>query len=92
MGSELTPGQRWLLEHLQYGEKIAYSQDGDNAWLWPSNVWIGSNDISDDELADLRAKRFIGTAPFDEDELYRHTPGEIITEAGRAALANGDVG
>lgn len=83
----LTKGQMWLLEHLQYGERIIYSQDGDYAWMSPSDIWIGPSDISDDDLANLRARTLIAGEPLDEDGDYRFSPAEIITPAGRSALA-----
>jgi len=81
----LSAGQRWLLEQLALGEKIAYSQDGDSAWLSPSKKRICPADISDRDLHDLRERRLIGSEPFDENELYRFSPCEVITDLGRRA-------
>lgn len=85
---KLTEGQIWLLEHLQHGERIAYSQDGDTAWLCPSQIFIEAYDISIDEFSDLRQRRLIGAEPHDPDELYRHEPCEVITDAGRELLSH----
>jgi hypothetical protein len=86
--TDLTRGQHWLLEHLQYGERIAYSQDGDSAWLHSSQIWIGPSDVSVEEFTDLRQRRLIGAEPHDPDELYRHGPCEVITDAGRELLSH----
>ena len=87
---DLTTGQRWLLEHMQCGEKICYSQDGDCAWFVPSHIWISTKDIPDAELHNLRVRGLIASESIDDDEDYRFGPLTVITDAGCQAIAKKD--
>lgn len=85
---KLTKAQLAVLTQLSKGDGIFYSQDGEVGWLSPSDIRLDSIDISNAELQALRDARLIGAAPDPDEEYgYRFSPPEIITEAGRAALA-----
>lgn len=79
---KLTKAQIYVLERLSAGEKIAYSQDGDDGWFFPSSEWL---EIDCQSLNRLRQLRLIGSDPEWEDE-GRFGPCDVITPAGRAAL------
>lgn len=88
MGKKLTKAQRELLAHLEKGEGIFYSQDGEVGWLSPSRIHLEDIGISDAELQALRDAGFIDQAPDPEEEYgYRFSPPEIATPAGLAALS-----
>lgn len=65
---------------LAAGECIAYSQDGDCAWLYPSRIAL-----SDEVVGSLRRAGHIAPEPYDEDQHARFGPPDVITEAGRSA-------
>lgn len=83
----LTYPQRNIMARLLAGEQIFYSQDGEVGWLVPSRDRLEDFEISDRELQDLRDRGFIAQQPEDDEEYVRFSPGEGITEAGRAALS-----
>lgn len=87
---KLTENQRHLLGHLDGGARIVHAQDGDCAWLSPrkdfSPYW---NDIDWDDMAVLRRAGYIADLDDGDDE-SRFIPPEVITPAGRAALAEAE--
>lgn len=80
---KLTDAQRAILEAMANGHEIHFSQDGDNAWLWPKHP---TGFLDDDQIINLRDLGYIADAPYDEDEHVRFGPPTIITPLGRAAL------
>lgn len=85
--AKLSEAQIAVLSRLAAGDCLAFSQDGDRGWFWPSRIDLDEIGISDAELQDLRNRRFLGYEPVDEDQHARFGPAQIITGAGRLALA-----
>jgi len=84
---KLTENQRHLLEHLEGGARIVHAQDGDRAWLSPSSQFSPFwDDIDWDDMAVLRGAGYIADLDDGDDE-SRFAPPEVITDAGRQALA-----
>lgn len=83
----LTEAQRKILQAMANGHEMAFSQDGDMAWLWPKHP---TGFLDDATVIALRHAGLIADAPFDVDEHVRFGPPTIITEAGRAALAKSE--
>lgn len=84
----LTDAQREVLQAMADGHKMVFSQDGDEAWLWPKHP---TGFLSLEQTCGLRDKGYIAHAPYDDDEHVRFGPPDIITPAGLAALqAMGD--
>lgn len=83
MAGNLTEAQRAVLEAMANGHEMVFSQDGDDAWLWPDHP---TGFLSDEQTIDLRDLGYIASAPYDENEHARFGPPTIITPAGRTAL------
>lgn len=79
----LSEAQRAVLEAMANGHEMVFSQDGDNAWLWPNHP---TGFLSDEQTIGLRRLGYIASAPYDEEEHVRFGPPTIITDAGRRAL------
>lgn len=80
---DLTPGHIEILEAMDDGHIMVFSQDGDDAWLWPKHT---SGFLNDALVIGLRKAGYIETAPYDDEEHVRFGPPTVITEAGLAAL------
>jgi hypothetical protein len=81
---KLTKAQYEILTAMDAGHEMVFSQDGDDAWLWPKHP-LGF--LPDDAVIDLRKRGFIASKTRDDEEDYaRFGPPTVITEAGRAAL------
>lgn len=76
-----------VLSRLAASEELVFSQDGDRGWFWPSRIDLDTIGISDAELQDLRERKLLGSEQDDENGHGRFGPAQIITEAGRLALA-----
>ena len=85
-GRKMTEGQREVLKAMADGHHMAFSQDGDMAWLVPRHP---TGFLSDEQTIGLRKLGYIAAAPYDEDEHVRFGPPDIITPAGRTALSDG---
>jgi hypothetical protein len=88
-GKKLTEAQREVLQAMADGHVMAFSQDGDDAWLSPRHK---TGFLSHEQTVGLRDLGYIASAPSseDEEENVRFDPGDIITEAGRLALKTSD--
>jgi hypothetical protein len=82
--AKMTEAQRIVLEAMANGHHMTFSHDGDMAWLWPRH---STGFLTDEQTIGLRELGYIAAAPYDEDEHVRFGPPDIITDAGRAALA-----
>lgn len=80
----LSEAQRVVLQAMADGHEMVFSQDGDMAWLWPTHP---TGFLSMEQTCGLRDLGFTAAAPYDEDEHVRFGPPDIITPAGRLALA-----
>jgi hypothetical protein len=81
--SKLTEAQREVLQAMANGHKMVFSQDGDDAWLWPKHP---TGFLTMEQTCGLRDLGYIAAAPYDEDQHVRFGPPDIITPAGRLAL------
>jgi len=82
--AKLTAAKLHVLRRLAEGEKIAHSQDGDCAWLFPSREWLTIDNV---ELDELRQDELIGDEPeIEREEDARFASCDVITTAGLAAL------
>lgn len=85
---KLTAPQREVLEALNAGHVMVFSQDGEMAWLSPKHP---TGFLSDEQTCGLRKLGYIEAQP-GEHEYVRYGPPDVITEAGRQALKGGDHG
>lgn len=79
---KLTGIERAVLTRLAEGDAIVFSQDGDYAWF-------SGGDRADvgDEVITLRAKGFTQREVADEENYRGMSEQDVISDAGRAALA-----
>lgn len=83
---KLTEAQRAVLEAMAAGHTMAFSRDGDDAWLMPRH---STGFLSDEQTIDLREAGYIKAVRhprWDEGEEYEYHQ-TVITPAGRAALS-----
>ncbi len=83
---KLTAPQREVLEALNAGHVMVFSQDGEMAWLSPKHQ---TGFLSDEQTCGLRVLGLIEAQP-GEHELVRYGPPDVISEAGRQALKGGE--
>ncbi len=82
---KLTEPQREVLEAMNAGHVMVFSQDGEMAWLSPKHT---TGFLSDEQTCGLRQLGLIEGQP-GEHELVRYGPPDVISEAGRQALKGG---
>lgn len=86
--AKLTDAQIAVLRAMDAGHHMSFSQDGDMAWLTPKHE---TGFLTDEQTIGLRKLGYIAAAPTHpddpEEKYYRFGPPDIITDAGRAALA-----
>lgn len=83
---KLTEAQREVLSAMAMGYTMAFSRDGDDAWLMPRHE---TSFLSDEQTIGLREAGYIQEVPhprYDEGEEWEFHQ-TVITEAGRIALS-----
>lgn len=83
---KLTKAQIEVLSALAEDHVMVFSEDGDNAWLYPNHH---TGILSDEQTIVLRNMGYIDKEKGDEDDYGRFGAPDVITPAGRAALAEG---
>lgn len=81
--SAISDTQRTILTLLTQGHRIAYSQDGDNAWLVPTHP-TGILDVN--AMIGLHEQMLIEDEPRSEEEEYRFAPCSVISTKGLNVL------
>jgi hypothetical protein len=80
----LTEAEREVLQAMAGGRVIAFSRDGEDAWLFPKHH---TGFLPDALVIGLRERGYTTSEPYDEDHHGPLQPSDIITDAGRAALS-----
>lgn len=83
----LSEAEREILQAMADGHEMVFSQDGDTAWLWPKRP-TGFLDYA--PIIALRDAGYIARAPFDDEDHIRFGSPDVITHAGRSALAQSE--